>query len=122
MRVISEAQTQEFAEPCSRGNSRVWSAHGHFRAGVFRGLGAGWPRVLLRGQDRRHFYHQQQWQFVTQPFCQISVEDQYGLPLIGLSRRPSSGEDDVQSSSHGSDLVTVQRYQMWWVSLLSLAH
>ena len=55
--------------PCRHGDSRVWE-----HTVLFRELGPDRPLVLQRGPDRRHSYHQQQWQFVPQPFYQISFE------------------------------------------------
>ena len=68
-RVIPDAQTQKLAGPAGTATPGFGSA-----PSSSVGLGAGWPRVLQRGPDRRHLYHQQQWQFVTQPFYQISFE------------------------------------------------
>ena len=69
LRVIPDAQTQELAGPAGTATPGFWST-----PSSPVGLGAGWPLVLQRGPDRRHLYHQQQWQFVTSPFYQISFE------------------------------------------------
>jgi len=68
-RVIPDAQTQKLAGSAGTATPGFGSAQ---FSPVY--LGAGWPCVLQRGPDRRHLYHQQQWQFVTQPFYQISFE------------------------------------------------
>lgn len=97
-RVIPDAQTQKLAGPAGTATPGFGSA---LFSPVY--LGARWPCVLQRGPDRRHLYHQQQWQFVTQPFYQISfetstaccspgfhVDHRFGHPLEGTMYSPSS--------------------------------
>ena len=95
-RVIPDAQTQKLAGPAGPATPGFGSA---LFSPVY--LGAGWPCVLQRGLDRRHLYHQQQWQFVTQPFYQISFETSTACCSPGFHVDPIDStilwRDDVQS-------------------------
>ena len=96
LRVIPDAQMQELAGPARTATPGFGSA-----SPSPVGLGAGWPLVLQRGQDRCHVYHQQQWQFVTQPFYHISFETSTACCSPGFHVDPIDSailwRDDVQS-------------------------